>query len=53
VTTISNHLPCPDCGGSDSLSKTEFISHCFRCYLTTYFDLGLKVYRYDNDKYSE
>lgn len=46
-------LPCPDCGGSDSLSKNELASHCFRCYLTTYLDTGYKVYHYGNDKHSE
>lgn len=43
------HQPCPDCGGSDSLNKNEFMSHCFRCFLTTYFETGYKAYHYDND----
>lgn len=51
---MQDHLPCPDCGGSDSLSKTDLVSHCFRCFLTTYLDTGHKVYHYfDDDKRSE
>lgn len=53
MTIISNHLPCSDCGGSDSLSKTKFLSHCFRCFLTTHLDTGRKVYHYDDNKRSK
>lgn len=37
-------LPCLDCGGSDSLSKNEFMSYCFRCSLCTNLLTGNKQY---------
>jgi hypothetical protein len=42
------HLPCPDCGGSDSLFKNELLSYCFRCFICTDLPTGSKQHIFDN-----
>jgi hypothetical protein len=45
-----DHLPCPNCDGSDSLSADEYVTYCFRCFLWTDVESGMKKYIDDEGK---
>lgn len=43
-----DHMPCFNCGGSDSLSVCEHATYCFRCFLWSDLESGIKKYLYDD-----